>query len=156
MKPEFFENPADIVIMGIAVRTSPPSAAHDIPALWQRFMHEDVAARLQRRGDDSSIYAVYCDYESDHRGAYTMDLGVAVDAAAAVPSSMRRVRIAKGLYARFLAKGDPKRVVWQTWADINERWQKPGERRYLADFERYDPASMAVDAIEAEVVIGLG
>jgi predicted transcriptional regulator YdeE len=155
MTETHFDAPNDLVIFGTALRTSAKTAAEDIPAFWQRFMRDGLAARLPRRSDDDGVYAVYCDYESDHGGAYTMVLGVAVDAGAEVPAGVRRVRVPKGRYARFRAEGDPAQVVWQTWAHVNEQWIGRRERRYIADFERYDPRAMGSGSVRAEIVVGL-
>ena len=156
MTPEYVELSDDLVIVGTAMRTSPRTAASDIPALWQRFMQQDLARQLPRRTDDPAVYAVYCDYESDFRGPYTLVLGVAADARADVPEHMRRTRIPSGRYARFHAEGDPTQVIWQTWQHINESWDQRTERRYIADFERYAPESLAGDAVKADVVVGPG
>ncbi len=102
----------DLVIVGIALRSSPSSAAADISAFWQRFMREDIAATLGPK--DGHIYAVYTDYESDWRGPYTMVLGVAGEASASVPAGMRRVRAPAGEYASFAARGNPAEVIWKS------------------------------------------
>lgn len=155
MSEDLIEQADDFIVVGIALRTSEETAAEDIPAFWQRFMQEGTAAALPHRSDDASVYAVYCDYESDHRGAYTMVLGVAVDAAAAAPAGTRSVSVPRGRYARFVAEGDPSRVVWETWVHINEAWSRRRERRYLADFERYAPDAMSEGKVRVEVLVGL-
>ena len=155
MREELFEIPDDLVIIGIALRTSPATAAADIPAFWQRFLQEGIPAGLPRRNDDASVYAVYCDYESDHRGPYTMVLGVAAGATTPVPAGRRRVRVPQGRYARFVANGDPHQVVWKAWMHINEQWDRRDRRRYLADFERYPADSTSGQEIHADVVVGL-
>src|SRR5215470_11206737 len=100
MDAERIDNRADIVIIGIALRTSNAEAMATIAAHWGRFMQEGIAARLPQKPDDAAVYAVYCDYEADHTRAYTLVLGVAVDARAEVPAGMRRVRVPAGAYAR--------------------------------------------------------
>ena len=155
MKAERFEISDDFVIVGTALRTSPRTDATDIPPFWQRFLAEGIPRRLPRRSDDASVYAVYCDYESDFNGPYTMVLGVAVAANAEVPAGMRRVRVPKGRYARFVAEGDPSRVIWQTWGHINGEWELRSERRYIADFERYPADAAPGGPTRAEVVVGL-
>jgi predicted transcriptional regulator YdeE len=145
----------DLTIIGCATRTRPEAAASDIPALWQRFRQEGVAARLQ--ASDAFLYALYCDYESDHRGAYTMVLGVACAADAPVPEGMRRVRVPAGRFARFPVAGNPAEVVWKAWAYINGEgagaWGRGVERRYIADFERY--AKISMTEAEADLCVGL-
>lgn len=143
----------DRVILGLAVRTSLATAAIDIPAHWSRFMEEGIAARLASSTGD--LYAVYCDYESDFRGPYTMVVGVGVAVDVTVPSGLRRVRIPAGRYASFDAKGDPAQVIWQTWAHVNGAWPDRGRRRYIADFERYPAGTLRPDHVVAEIGVGV-
>ncbi len=155
MTPDEIELSEDVVVIGIALRTSAATAMADIPGFWGRFMREDVAARLPRRGDDASTYAVYCDYESDASGPYTMVLGVAAPDGAPVPDGMRRVRLPRGRYARFVAEGDPAQVVWRTWAEVNERWEGRTRRRYIADCERYASEGPAPGQVRVEILVGV-
>lgn len=141
-------------VIGPSLRTSARTADKDIPTFWQRFMGEFLP-RLPRRADDKALYAVYCDYESDFRGEYTMVLGVAGVENATLPPDVRRVRIVPGKYERFVAEGDPAIVVSQTWIHINGEWEQRGERRYLTDFERYAPESMSGGKVKVEVFVGL-
>lgn len=144
--PTPFDHPQDLVIHGLAIRTSPERAATDIPAHWQAAM----AGGLPARGE---IYAVYCDYESDFRGAYTLVLGTVVAPDAPLPEGYRRVRIPAGHYAAFTATGDPTAVVWQTWMHINSAWEGRHRRRYIADYERY--TAMSADSVTAEIALGI-
>ena len=151
MHAEYLKQDEDLVIIGPALRTSPEQAARDIPAFWQRFMQECLP--LLKGASD--VYAVYCDYESDSRGPYTLVLGVRADAGAPVPEGMRQAVIPSGHYARFMARGDPAQALWRTWAHVWEAWERRGERRYAADYERYALASLGQGIVEAEVVVGL-
>jgi predicted transcriptional regulator YdeE len=150
------ERADDLIILGIALRTSAAAAGQDIPGFWQRFQQEGLTDRLPRRGvDDGAVYAVYCDYESDGGGAYTMVLGVAIDAATDVPAGLRRVRIPAGRYAQFVVTGNPAEVIWQAWMYVNGEWPRRGERRYIADYERYAPDAFSGGTVRAEIVVGL-
>jgi len=155
MKPTLIELTSDLVIIGPSVRTSPATAGTDIPALWQSFMAGGMASKLPARKDDAHLYAVYCDYQTDSAGRYTMVLGVAADAAAPIAEGTRRVRIPAGKYASFVAKGDPAKVIWQTWMHVNTEWDGRARRRYIADFERYDPSAMSPGKAEAAIVVGI-
>ena len=143
-----------IHLIGPSLRTSPRTAATDIPGFWQRFAAEFLP-RLPRRADDKALYAVYCEYENDFQGEYTMILGVAGVENATLPPDVRRVRIVPGRYERFVAEGDPAQVVWKTWMHINGEWERRGERRYLTDFERYAPESMVGGQAKVEIFVGL-
>jgi predicted transcriptional regulator YdeE len=135
MHNDRFEQAEDLVIVGPQIRTDPARAAGDIPALWQRFLRDAPHG--------GPIYAVYTDYESDHRGAYTMVLGREDGA------GERRIVIPAGPYARFTVQGDPAQVVWQAWRFINGDWPGRTERRYAADYERHGGAAI-------EIAVGLG
>ena len=145
---------SDLVIIGLALRTRPQDAAKNIPGHWQRFMREGIAGIILARKDDANRYAVYCDYESDHRGPYTMVLGAAVDPGAAVPEGLVRVRVPAGNYARFGVTGDPSKLIWQTWGYINGEWPGKAGRRYLADVERYRPGGTP-QCVEADILVGM-
>jgi len=122
MKSELFDSEHQIVVLGPSIRTAPPGDQRDIPAFWQRFMAGGFLERLPRRAEDEALHAVYCDYESDHTGAYTMVIGVAVDAGAAAEEGMRRVVIPPGRYGRFAAKGPAAEALWS----ICGTWPVPG------------------------------
>ncbi|HLL21368.1 MAG TPA: GyrI-like domain-containing protein [Kofleriaceae bacterium] len=155
MQPTLFDLDLDLVIAGVARRISPASAAEDIGAHWQRFLGEGIARSIASTAGDPHLYAVYCDYESDAHGPYSLVLGIAVTAADAIPAGLRRVRIPRGPYASFSAKGDPTRVIGETWSALATAWEGVGRRRYIADFERYAPAAMTAGYVEADVCVGL-
>jgi predicted transcriptional regulator YdeE len=155
MKANHLDLSSDLVILGVALRTSPERAATDIPLFWQKFLSDGIARSLPAAKPDSPLYAVYCDYESDHRGPYTMVLGVAVEPTTQVPEGRRRVRIPAGAYASFVAKGEPKTALWQTWTHVNNAFEDRERRRFIADFERYAPNPFSATSVEAEVVVGL-
>ncbi|RKH40841.1 AraC family transcriptional regulator [Corallococcus sicarius] len=151
MHAEYLKQDEDVVIIGLAVRIAPEQAARDIPLLWQRFMQMHLPT-LEPTHD---VYAVYCEYERDHTGPYTMLLGTRVDAKAPVPEGLRRVVLPRGAYARFIARGDPAQALWRTWSHVWNEWERRGERRFAADFERYERAALGRDTVEAEVLVGL-
>lgn len=64
-------------VMGISARTSNENEINGngkIPDLWMRFQNERVIEQIPSRSD-SSIVAVYTDYESDEKGLYTLVVG---------------------------------------------------------------------------------
>jgi predicted transcriptional regulator YdeE len=153
MNPQHVDQPHDLTIIGLAIRTGADSAARDIPGHWQRFLGEGLPGRLP--SSDGAIYAVYCDYQADHRAPYTMVLGVAVAADADVGPGLRRVRVPAGRYASVIAEGPPAEAVWRAWSWINEAWPERARRRYIADLERYAPGAMAPDRVIAELRVGV-
>lgn len=143
--------PQDKTIVGISVRTRPETAGQDIAVLWGRFMQEDIVNQLG--AVNPTVYSVYCDYETDHQGAYTTVLGCEVPPTAPILSGMRRVVIPVGSYARFSVQGDPGKVVWEAWVSINGTWTTSHLRSYTADFERY--TLLSPSQVEAEIYVGL-
>ena len=86
-------------IIGISVRTTNEGgqAATDIPALWNRFMSEGIADRIQNK-IDQSIYCIYTDYEKDHTKPYTTLIGCSVDQLDNTPAGMVGKNFSGGKY----------------------------------------------------------
>ena len=144
-------------ILGFACRTSSSAAGRDIPAHWQRVLAGGLFERLIPMRGDPAIYAVYCDYETDWRGACTFVIGMQVAAESRVPEGLVAVRIPAGRYANIALQGNPKDVLWRTWSTIGETWAHRNERRYAVDYERYLPAALAGMATrDIDIELGLG
>lgn len=144
---------APFQIIGITVRTTNENnqAAKDIPLLWQMFMSENTVAGIPNK-IDSTVYAVYCEYEGDYTKPYTTLLGCKVASLDEIPQGMTSKTIAGGPYACFLAKGDLMQgAVFNAWVTI---WNTLLERRYTEDFEVYDERSG--DPSDATVPIFVG
>jgi len=120
-------------IAGIAIRTSFATVAHDAGAIWQRAFAEGIPAAAAGR----PLAAVYAEYDTDFRGAYTMLVGAEVDAGNAAPPSYREIALPAGCYARFAADGDPAVAVAGVWQYINSAWPDRGRRAYGVDLELY-------------------
>lgn len=137
-------------IVGISVRTSNENgkAAKDIPALWQKFIQNDMHAKVPHRLEDA-IYAVYTNYEKDHTKPYDTVLGFKVKDLKTIPENMVGVSIETSNYAKFVASGDlTKGVVVNKWKEI---WNMDLDREYTSDFEVY--GRKAQDPTNGEVVI---
>lgn len=143
----------DTVVIGHAIRTTANTAASDIGPHWARFMSE-LMPSLPPSLEPGTLYAVYTDYERDFSGAYSMVLGVSVASATAVPAGQRRVVLPAGPYVSFRAEGDPRAVIWKTWQHINGEWPRKADRRYVADFERYDTPT-SPGSVRADVMVGM-
>jgi predicted transcriptional regulator YdeE len=113
-------------IAGIAQRSSYDTIGVDAGALWQRAFREGVATGL--------VHAVYYDYASDFRGAYTMMIGGDLGDAP-VPAGRASMIIPAGRYARIAADGDPTVVITRAWQHIHAEWPLRDRRVYGADFE---------------------
>lgn len=137
-------------ILGLSIRTNPENAGRDISALWQRFMQENMPTKMGH--PDAPIFSVYCDYESDHTGAYTTVLGYEVSPTTLTPQGMHRVELPAGPYACFSVKGQPGKVVYDAWTSIWANNELTQRRSYVADFECYKRVSS--DEVEAEIWVG--
>ncbi len=136
--------------IGIAVRTSNQNnqAATDIPALWQKFMTEQVMDKIPGK-TGPEIYSIYLDYEKDHTLPYTTLLACRVSSLDHIPEGMMGRTIGGGSYVKFSPKGDlDQGLVIKTWMEI---WQSDLNRAYTSDYEVYGPK--AQDRANAEVDI---
>ena len=137
-------------IIGIAIRTTNENekAATDIPALWAKFMQENILDKIPNK-IDNAIYAIYTEYEGDYTQPYTTILGCKVSSTSNLPEGMVAKSLGGENYAKFVAKGDlTKGIVYNKW---NEIWNMDLARSYSADFEIY--GSKAQNPQEAEVEI---
>lgn len=141
-------------IVGIAVRTTNENqqAAIDIPALWGRFMAEQVLERIPNKVD-STIYCVYTDYEKDHTKPYSTILGCKVSSSDAVPEGMVLKEISAGDYQRQTVKGNLMQgPVVEAWMKI---WNSAIPRIYTADFEVYGPTAQDPTNGEMEIYLAV-
>ncbi len=125
-------------VLGLSARAS-NAAPEAIGALWGQFYAAGGAQSIAARLDDD-IYSVYCEYAGDHTQPYTVVVGCSVDPDTAVPENMKKVHVDAGRFAAFPATGELPQSVIAAWAEV---WKTPLERRYQADFERYENNSSA-------------
>ncbi len=130
-KPEFGHAPS-IFVMGLAGRASNKTPG-PIGDLWRNFHGMGGAKAVPARFDDV-VYCVYCEYESDWTGAYTVLVGCSVPMDAPVRPGMRKIEVPAGNFQVFSVTGELPSGIGRTWAEI---WGLPLERRYEADFDRY-------------------
>jgi predicted transcriptional regulator YdeE len=137
-------------IVGISARTSNENgqSSQDIPALWNKFMSENILSKIPGRIDDT-IYCAYTEYEKDHTKPYTTLLGCKVKDLSAVPEGMKGITVDAGNYKLFTAKGNlMEGAIFQEWMNI---WNSGVSRTYSVDFEVY--GEKAKDPTNAEVEI---
>jgi predicted transcriptional regulator YdeE len=136
-------------VVGISVRTrnadeGDPAKAK-IGGLWQRFYKEGVAGKIPGATDPTKVFAVYTDYESDHRGAYTLVVGCPVGGSSAVPAGMVAATIPAGDYDVFEAKGEMPKALIETWGAIWKHYDGGAAKRaYTTDFEVHEKGSARV------------
>lgn len=141
-------------IIGITLRTTNADmqAAKDIPALWNRFMSENISDKIEHKLEDS-IYAIYTNYESDYTGAYDVVIGCKVKTLENIPSDMIGIQIPNSSYELFKAVGKLKdNIVYNKWMEI---WNTKIDRRYGADFEIYKANTTEDADTEVEILISV-
>jgi len=136
-------------IIGISIKTTNENEQSDqeIPALWNRFMAENIISKIPNKIDDD-IYSLYVDYESDHTKPYTTIIGCKVKKLDTIPNGMIGRSFHGGNYAKTSIQGDLMNGI------IKEHWLKifdmELDRTYTVDFEIYgekakDPSNAEVD-----------
>jgi len=134
----------EMLVVGYAVRTSPaieadPSRAQ-LPALWRRAGAPGAFAHVPARVDEN-LYAVLTDYESDHRGAYTQVVGIAVHTAARLPEGMVAVRVPGVPVMKLEARGPMPQALIDAWQQVwkhTESGASPA-RAFTTDLEVHHP-----------------
>ena len=127
-------------VSGITVRTrnqdeADPSKAK-LSAHWGNFFSSGIAEKIPHRLQDSPVYGMYSNYESDFNGHYDVTAGVAVSA----PSDeFKTITVPEGTYMVFESKGAMPQVVIEVWTKIWQFFQENPhiKRKYITDFETY-------------------
>jgi predicted transcriptional regulator YdeE len=135
---------AEILVVGFAVRTSnaeelDPARAR-LPILWARAGAPGAFAHVPGKADEN-LYAVLTDYESDHHGAFTQVVGVAVRTAAALPEGMVAVRVPKVASMKVEARGPMPKVLVEAWQEVWKHTESGGTppRAFTTDLEVHHP-----------------
>jgi predicted transcriptional regulator YdeE len=160
VEPKIVEQPQFSVI-GIQVRTSNAkemAGGGTIPRQWERFFKEGIADKIPNKVD-STIYAIYTNYASDHNGEYDFIIGMKVSSVSNVPPGMVAQQVPSGRFAVIAsAKGAAAQVVPQAWQrvyDLDDKKQLGGARAYKADFELYDQRSQNPQDSQVDLYVGL-
>jgi predicted transcriptional regulator YdeE len=140
-------------VVGLPVVTSNEGGRFqkDVPPLWERFFREKMAEKIQNRLD-SSIWAVYTDYQSDFTKPFTYLIGCRVSDLKTIPPGMIGVEIAPSAYAVFTARGQFPQSLAQTWQAI---WNSNLKRAYTTDFELYPPDFNPKEKSEIKIYISI-
>jgi predicted transcriptional regulator YdeE len=150
----------EFYVTGIEARTSNAREATPdavIPKQWNEILRHGVLSRIPNRLD-SSIIALYTDYESNENGPYTYVLGARVSAASKIPQGMVARRVPPGKYVVFTSdRGPVGQVVLSTWKRI---WSLPQSnpqlrRKYKTDFELYDQRAVDPENSQIEIHVGI-
>jgi predicted transcriptional regulator YdeE len=141
-------------IIGISVRTTNENgqSGEDIPALWNRFMTEGIAAKIPNK-IDNALYCVYTEYEKDHTKPYTTLLGCLVSSLDVIPEEMTGKTIEKATYEKFTAKGNlHENIVYKEWMEI---WNSDLDRSFTSDFEIYGKKAQNPETAEVDIFIAI-
>ncbi|WP_406313077.1 effector binding domain-containing protein [Streptosporangium sp. NBC_01639] len=137
----------EMIVVGHAVRTSNADETEPgrgrLGALWARAGVPGAFAHVPGRVDEN-IYAVLTDYESDHHGAYTQIVGVAVRTAAALPEGMVAVRVPRSQALKLEARGPMPGALQEAWQRVWKHTESGGTppRAFTTDVEIHHPAGV--------------
>lgn len=141
-------------VIGISIRTSNENeqAGQDIPALWNKFLTENIAEKIPNK-TDNNVYCIYTDYEKDYTKPYTTILGCKVNSLDTIPNEMTGKTIDEGNYVRHIAKGSILQgIVFNEWTKI---WNSDLARTYTADFEVYGEKAQNPDNAEVDIYVSV-
>ncbi|GAA0990717.1 hypothetical protein GCM10009555_076940 [Acrocarpospora macrocephala] len=135
----------ELLVVGHVVRTTNAAEADparaQLPALWARAGAPGAFAHVPGRADEN-VYAVLTDYESDHNGAYTQIVGVAVHTAARLPEGMAAVRVPGVPCMHLEVRGPLPQTLIEAWQYLwkhTESGASPA-RAFTTDVEVHHPA----------------
>jgi len=141
-------------LIGITVRTSNEQARSygDIAKLWERFVSENVMARIPNKVD-GEILSLYTNFESDHTAPYDTVIGCRVSSLEDIPDGMQGFSFPETTYAHFIVKGDlTKGAVYDGWLKI---WESPLKRLYTQDYEIYGIKAQDRAAAEVDIYVAI-
>lgn len=139
-------------IIGISVRTTNQNAqaAEDIPALWNRFMGEQIGTKIPNR-IDGEVLCMYTEYESDYTAPYATLLGCRVSSLDEIPEGMIGKSFPETTYSVITIQGNMyKDLVINAWHKI---WDSGMDRTYMADFEVYGEKAGNPENAEIDIYI---
>ncbi|GAA2869973.1 GyrI-like domain-containing protein [Streptosporangium fragile] len=137
----------EMLVVGHAVRTSNADEMEPgrgrLGALWARASVPGAFAHVPGRVDEN-VYAVLTDYESDHHGAYTQIVGVAVRTAAALPEGMVAVRVPGVPSLKLEARGPMPDALLESWQQLWKHTESGGipARAFTTDLEVHHPGGV--------------
>ena len=146
------------LVVGLGARTSNARemTRHAmIPRQWDRPIRSNALETIPNR-INSSIIALYTDYESDAEGAYTYVLGVMVSSIADIPQNMVSKEVPGGTYAVIPSQRGPvAEVVVDVWKHVWSDSELSAHRSYRTDFEVYDHRATNPQDAQVDVYIGI-
>ena len=142
-------------IIGISVRTTNENGQSmiDMGELWSRLYADKIISKIPDRISDD-IYAIYTDYASNYKGAYTAIIGCKVKSLDKIPNGMTGKIIQGGKFLCYNEKGKLPDVVVARWKEI---WNNDSllNRKYAADFEVYNQEHSTPENTEVDILISI-
>ncbi|HAO08156.1 MAG TPA: AraC family transcriptional regulator [Chryseobacterium sp.] len=141
-------------VVGISVRTTNENgqSSQDIPALWNKFMAEEIAEQIPNKVNNS-IYCIYTEYEKDHTKPYTTILGCKVENLVTIPNGMVGKTFDEAIYTKHIAKGNILQgMVFGEWTKI---WNSNLDRTFTADFEVYGEKAQNPENAEVDIFVAV-
>jgi predicted transcriptional regulator YdeE len=128
--------PMHVIGMSIVTTNALAMSAGTIGQLWHAFKNIPVKDKI---GSvlSSDIFAVYSDYENGDKASYRLTVGYAVDRHTHVPEGCVKVTVPDGVYQTYPSNSSAVQDVVATWKTIWDINPEVRQRRFLADFERY-------------------
>ncbi len=157
-----FVERSEINVIGIEVRTSyseEMAGKGKIAGNWQKFYQEGIGSRIPNQTKAGVVFAVYSDYESDEKGAYSHLIGIEVSSLNEVPTGMVAKTLAPATYAVVTSERGPiPDVIIDVWKRIWSLGPESlrGKRRaFKNDFEVYDQRSQNPQDAQVDVYLSV-
>ena len=123
----------------------------DCGNLWQKFEQEKTATLIPGKLSDE-VYAVYFDYESDEKGAFSYFIGCKADETTPLPEGLDELHIPAQDYEQITARGVMTGCVTEAWQKV---WDTIKNRKFGYDFEVYDERSRDWNDATVDIFIAL-
>lgn len=129
-----------------------PKTAQILPTI-QKYGQENYPAKIKHRKNPGRTFAIYFEYENDHKGEYSYFIGEEVTAFTD-NDNLEQYTIPSQIYNRFTTEsGEMANVIVKAWQEI---WQMDdSNRNYIADFEIYDQRAQDPKNAIADIYIGI-
>lgn len=135
------ENRNEIHLVGLTLPFKTTNAngqsGKDCGALWQKFMTEAIAEKVQNKSGEELI-AVYFDYDGDHTQPYRFFVGCPVSKIGTLPEGLSSLTLPAGSYHKVTAAGAIPNCIANAWRKI---WGSDLKRAYRFDYEVYGAKS---------------
>jgi len=125
-----------------------------IPKQWEKFYTDQLINKIPSK-KNTTILALYTNYESDKNGSYSFAIGSEVSNVEQIPDGMISYSIEPSEYIVFTTRTGPvQEVVVEAWQHILE-WSKTNKRAFTTDFELYDERSIDPNNSQVDIYISI-